>query len=186
LGFIISEALIIPFALLIVGFTIYMASAASIADEKVFEELPPKISYEFPKTVVHSFLNFPISLNDSKTYFGDERFYTVVDLIWLNSDESNMRVREYRDLFLESDELDFTNYLDLYYKFSDDKLVKQDLLYIKNDASFILSLEEEIGRDNFYFKVPTSLDEDVVIYFKSFVTSKNRLKNNGCYTKKDC
>lgn len=186
LGFIISEALIIPFALLIVGLTVYMASAASIADEQTFEELTPQLSYEFPKVVIYSFLNFPIDLNDSKTFFGDEKFYTVSDLIWINSEESKNKVKVYRDLFIESSELDFTQYLDLYFKFSGERLIKNDLIYVKSNSGFILSLEEEIDRNNFYFRVPTSSDEDVLVYFKSFVTSQNSVKGLGCNSLKDC
>jgi hypothetical protein len=166
-GFIISEALIIPLSLMIVGMMIYMASAVSIADENTFEELTPNLNYEFPKVVVYSFVNFPLSKNDSLIVFGDEDLRTVSDLIWINSDESKELVNLYKIKFIDSADLDLDKYLELYETFSGEKLTRDSLIKISFDPGFAGDLESELKKNNFFLRIPTKSGGDVLIYFKN-------------------
>jgi hypothetical protein len=166
-GFIISEALIIPLSLMIVGMMIYMASSVSIADEKTFEELTPELTYEFPKVVVYSFVNFPLSENDRLTIFGDDDFRTVSDLVWVNSDETKELINLYRSKFIESSELEFDKYLDLYKTFSGEEVLKKDLIKIISESTFFDELETELKDNNFFLRVPTNSGGDFLIYFKN-------------------
>ena len=176
-GFIISEALIIPFALVIVGFTIFMASSASVADENTFEGLAPQIGYEYPKSVVYIFLNFPISVNDSMGIFGDDKIYTVSDLFWVNSDDSKKLISDYRDIYLDFEDLDFDKSLDLFNRFSKKELKEKDLLMFKFDSK-ATDLKTEISKGNFYLRVPTYDGAESLVYFSA--------PAKRCKLSKDC
>jgi hypothetical protein len=165
-AFIISEALIIPLSLAIVGMMIFMASSISIVDEKSFENLTPELNYEFPKTVVYSFVNFPLSDNDSMVMFGDKNSRVISDLMWIGSDDSKDLIIKYREFFLKDSGFDFVEYLDLYNSFSGDDVSLDDLLKIKFDVSFTGSLESELDNRNFFLRVPRNSNTDILVYFK--------------------
>ena len=144
-GFIISEALIIPFSLMIVGMMVFMASSLSVADENTFEALAPQLGYEYPKSVVYTFLNFPLLVNDSMEIFGDDKVYTVSDLFWVDSDDSKMLISDYRNFYLKNKNLNFEKSLDLFNKFSEKKLKETDLLKFKFDSKKT-DLKNEISK----------------------------------------
>jgi hypothetical protein len=165
-GFILSEALIIPLSLAIVGMMIFMASTQSVADEQKFEQLTPKLNYEYPKTIVYSFVNFPLSDNDSMSIFGDKNSRVVSDLIWLDSDESKKLIMDYKKTFIDGSGFDFSKNLELYSKFSDDKVSKSDLLKIKFEPGCTGNLESELKNNNFFLRIPKNSGGDVLVYFK--------------------
>lgn len=164
-GFMLSEALVIPLSLAIVGMIIFMASSTSVADEQKFEELTPKLNYEFPKTVVYSFVNYPLSDNDSMNIFGDKNNRVVSDLIWVDSDESKSLVVDYKKDFIENSELDFDEYLELFESFSGESVSENELLKLKFEPGTTGNLESELENNNFFLRIPKHSGGDVLVYF---------------------
>lgn len=163
-GYIISEALIIPLSLVIIGMMIFMASSTSVSDQKKFEELAPELDYELPKTVVYSFVNYPLSDNDSKNIFGDTNNRVVSDLMWIDADSNKDLIYKYKNEFIDS--FDFDEILKLYKTFSNDEMMKSNLLKIKFEPGFSKNLESELDDGNFFLRVPKSDGGDVLVYFK--------------------
>lgn len=152
--FAVSEALVIPFALVLIGMMIFMASSLASAHNTKFETLTPVISYEYSKVVLYSFLNMPINETDSLNIFGDSEDRVVSDLIWLNTEESLDMVDSYRDIYLTELGINFENELRLYGSFSDFNFDSKKIIKI-SDVSNVPILNNYVLDGNYYYLVPT-------------------------------
>jgi hypothetical protein len=169
----LSENPILIFTFLLLIVSIVLQNQFSISSNETFETSFKEINYAYPKAVVTSFINYPLTLETKKKFGLDENGnYTIKNLMekFHNDkieEEINLYYNNYLD-FLEND-----NSINKFKEFSNSNFVNSESLKVNSNLfknfqeanSFLEQKINSLKNDEYFLYISCPVKDDLKDYY---------------------